>query len=94
MILTVKIEKRPTGPSGTSPSPPPGVGYIVHTEDLGDKLFVRCPRCLNVAVCPHDLTIVDNKPTLSPSFVCPRCGFHSNLKDGIHQQLTDKKVKK
>jgi len=88
MILTVIVRERK---EGESPFPPPGIGFIYHSDEEGvDRLMIRCPRCGQAAICPHDFVVDDEgQPTLNPSFGCQQCGFHSYLRNGRHEQLED-----
>lgn len=92
MILTVEIEAEVEGQA----FPEVGRGWVLnivgYSKNMksGKRLLIRCPRCKNGTLCPHDLSIdSENRPTLKPLYGCKQCGFHSYLRNGVHEQLSD-----
>ena len=62
----------------------PAYGELWKTEDGSGRWFLGCPSCGLVAFLRHDVNIVDGKPTIIPSVVCPEpgCGAHYFVVDG------------
>ena len=59
-------------------------GELWKTAEESELWLLGCPSCGLVASLRHDVVVIDGKPTITPSVVCPGngCGAHYFVVNG------------
>ena len=62
----------------------PAYGELWKTAEDSETWLLGCPACGLVAFLSHDVKIVNGRPTISPSVICPDpgCGAHYFVVNG------------